>query len=195
MKPEERAKKTYEERWRRLRGWMEASRGLHEMPKPTIAMIRGATVGAGLSLALACDMRIASETLKMTTAFARVGLSGDFGGSYYMTHLVGGAKARELYYTADMLDADAALALRLVNRVTADDALEQETYELAKRLANGPRVTLAYMKRNLNAAETGTLSDVMDLEAMHHSRTGMTEDHVEAAAAFREKRAPNFKGR
>jgi 2-(1,2-epoxy-1,2-dihydrophenyl)acetyl-CoA isomerase len=94
-----------------------------------------------------------------------------------------------------MIDAETALALGLVNRVVDDDALERETDALAKRLADGPRVTLAYMKRNLNAAETGTLSDVMDLEAMHHARTGMTEDHVEAAAAFREKRAPNFKGR
>jgi 2-(1,2-epoxy-1,2-dihydrophenyl)acetyl-CoA isomerase len=174
---------------------METSRWLHEMPKPTIAMVRGPAAGAGLSLAMACDMRVASDTARFGTAFARVGYSGDFGGSYYLTQLVGTAKARELYFTADLLDAQQALALGLVNRVVPDARLEEETMALASRLARGPRVAYRYMKRNMNAAESAGLKEMLDLEAWHHTRTGMTEDHREAARAFVEKREPQFKGR
>ena len=186
---------TLEERAQALRVHMEVSRWLHEMPKPTIAMVRGAAAGAGLSLAMACDLRIASDTARFATAFARVGYSGDFGGSWFLTQLVGTAKARELYFTADILDAPAALTLGLVNRVVADADLERETRALAARLARGPRVAYRYMKRNMNAAESGTLGELLDLEAWHHSRTGATEDHREAARAFVEKREPVFKGR
>jgi 2-(1,2-epoxy-1,2-dihydrophenyl)acetyl-CoA isomerase len=186
---------TLEERAPGLRARMEVSRWLHEMPKPTIAMVRGAAAGAGLSLALACDLRIAGDTARFGTAFARVGYSGDFGGSYFLTRLVGTAKARELYFTADLLDAQQALGLGLVNRVIPDARLEEETMTLATRLAQGPRIAYRYMKRNLNAAETGSLTELMDLEAWHHARCGMTEDHREAAKAFVEKRQPIFKGR
>ena len=186
---------TMEERAQALRSRMETSRWLHEMAKPTIAMMRGPAAGAGLSLAMACDLRIASDTVKLGTAFARVGYSGDFGGSYYLTQLVGTAKARELYFTADLLDAQQALGLGLVNRVVADARLEDETMALASRLARGPRVAYRYMKRNMNAAETASLNDMLDLEAWNHTRTGMTEDHREAARAFVEKREPQFKGR
>jgi len=178
-----------------LRARMEVSRWLHEMPKPTIAMVRGAAAGAGLSLALACDLRIAGDTARFATAFARVGYSGDFGGSWFLTQLVGTAKARELYYTADIVDAQQALALGLVNRVVPDARLEEETLGLATRLARGPRVAYRYMKRNFNAAESGPLKDALDLEAWHHTRCGMTEDHREAAKAFVEKREPVFRGR
>ena len=186
---------TMEEKAQALRSRMEASRWLHELPKPTIAMMRGPAAGAGLSLAMACDMRIASDTVRLGTAFARVGYSGDFGGSYYLTQLVGTAKARELYFTADLLDAPQALGLGLVNRVVPDARLEEETMALAARLARGPRVAYRYMKRNMNAAESASLKDMLDLEAWHHTRTGMTEDHREAARAFVEKREPQFKGR
>jgi len=183
-----------EERAQRLRARMEVARWLHEMPKPTIAMVRGAAAGAGLSLAMACDLRIASDTAKFTTAFARVGYSGDFGGSFFLTRLVGTARARELYFTAELLDAERALAIGLVNRVVADAELEAETFGLAGRLARGPRIAYRYMKRNMNAAESGTLAELLDLEAWHHTRTGMTEDHREAARAFVEKREPSFHG-
>jgi len=186
---------TLEERAHGLRARMEVSRWLHEMPKPTIAMVKGAAAGAGLSLALACDLRVAGESARFATAFARVGYSGDFGGSYFLTRLVGTAVARELYYTADIVDASRALALGLVNRVVPDERLEAETMALAVRIARGPRVALSYMKRNMNAAEGGTLKDLLDLEAWHHTRTGMTEDHREAARAFVDKREPTFKGR
>ena len=186
---------TLEDRAQALRARMEVSRWLHEMPKPTIAMVRGAAAGAGLSLAMACDLRVASDSARFATAFARVGYSGDFGGSWFLTRLVGTAKARELYFTADILDAQAALRLGLVNRVVGDGDLEKETRALAGRLARGPRVAYRYMKRNMNAAESGTLGELLDLEAWHHSRTGATEDHREAARAFVEKREPVFKGR
>jgi 2-(1,2-epoxy-1,2-dihydrophenyl)acetyl-CoA isomerase len=186
---------TLEERAQGLRAQMEVSRLLHEMPKPTIAMVRGPAAGAGLSIALACDLRIAGDSARFGTAFARVGYSGDFGGSFFLTQLVGTAKARELYYTADLIDAQQALALGLINRVVPDARLEEETHALATRIASGPRIALRYMKRNLNAAETGTLKDLLDLEAWHHTRTGMTEDHREAAVAFVEKREPRFSGR
>jgi 2-(1,2-epoxy-1,2-dihydrophenyl)acetyl-CoA isomerase len=186
---------TMEDKAQALRSSMEVSRWLHELPKPTIAMVRGAAAGAGLSIALACDLRVASDTARFGTAFARVGYSGDFGGSWFLTQLVGTAKARELYYTAELIDAAQALALGLVNRVVPDARLEDETLALARKLANGPRVALRYMKRNLNAAESNTLNEHLDLEAWHHTRTGMTDDHREAAKAFVEKREPVFKGR
>jgi len=186
---------TLEEKAQGLRSRMEVSRWLHEMPKPTIAMVRGAAAGAGLSLALACDLRVASDSARFATAFARVGYSGDFGGSWFLTQLVGTAKARELYFTADIVDAQQALALGIVNRVVPDVRLEDETMALAARLARGPRIAYRYMKRNFNAAESGTLKDLLDLEAWHHTRCGMTEDHREAAKAFVEKREPVFRGR
>ena len=187
---------TLELKTQELRAAMETSRLLHEMPKPTIAMVGGAAAGAGLSLAMACDMRVASTSAKFTTAFAKVGYSGDFGGSYYLTHLVGTAKARELYYTAALVMPDEALSLGLVNHVFPDAELEAETLGLAEGLAAGPRIAYRYMKRNLNAAEGGApLRDMLDMEALHHSRSGMTEDHQEAAKAFVEKRPPIFTGR
>jgi 2-(1,2-epoxy-1,2-dihydrophenyl)acetyl-CoA isomerase len=186
---------TLEERAERLRVRMEVSRWLHEMPKPTIAMIRGAAAGAGLALAMACDLRLASDTAKLTTAFARVGFSGDFGGAYFLTKLVGPAKARELYLTAEVFDALKALALGVVSRVVPDAQLEAETLALATRLARGPRIAHRYIKRNMNAAESGTLGEVLDLEAWHQARTGATEDHREGARAFAEKREPIFHGR
>jgi len=186
---------TLEEKAQALRSRMEVSWWLHEMPKPTIAMVRGAAAGAGLSLALACDLRVASDSARFATAFARVGYSGDFGGSWFLTQLVGTAKARELYFTADIVDAQQALALGIVSRVVPDVRLEDETMALAARLARGPRIAYRYMKRNFNAAESGTLKDLLDLEAWHHTRCGMTEDHREAAKAFVEKREPVFRGR
>ena len=185
---------TLEDKAQALRSRMEVSRWLHEMPKPTIAMVRGAAAGAGMSLALACDLRVAGDTARFATAFARVGYSGDFGGSWFLTQLVGTGKARELYFTTDIVDAREARELGMVNRVVPDARLEEETLALAARLARGPRIAYRYMKRNFNAAETGTLKDLLDLEAWHHTRCGLTEDHREAAKAFVEKRDPVFRG-
>jgi 2-(1,2-epoxy-1,2-dihydrophenyl)acetyl-CoA isomerase len=179
----------------RLRGRMEVSRLLHEIPKPTIAMVNGAAAGAGLAMALACDLRIASESARFITAFAKVGFSGDFGGSYFLSKLLGTGKARELYYTGDPLDAAQALALGLVSTVVPDFELMDATMALARRLAGGPGIALGLMKQNFNAAENGSLSELLDLEALHQVQTAGTEDHQEAARAFVEKRPPAFKGR
>ena len=185
----------FDERVQDLRRRMESARLLHEIAKPTIAMLRGPVAGAGLSLALACDIRIASDTLRLTTAFAKVALSGDFGGSWFLTRLVGPAKARELYFTSPVLGAAEALDLGLVSRVVADAELETATRALARSLAQGPRVTLGYIKQNMNLAERAGLAELMDAEALRHTRCTQTEDHREAAAAFVEKRAPVFRGR
>ena len=179
----------------RLRGRMDVSRLLHESPTPTIAMVNGPAAGAGLAMALACDLRIASESARFITAFAKVGFSGDFGGSYFLSKLVGTGKARELYFTGDPLDARQALALGVVNAVVPDLELLNATMALARRLAGGPNIALGLMKQNFNAAENGTLSELLDLEALHQIQTARTEDHLEAARAFVEKRAPVFNGR
>ena len=178
----------------RLRGRMEVSRLLHEIAKPTIAMVNGPAAGAGLAMALACDLRIAAQSARFITAFAKVGFSGDFGGSYFLSRLVGTAKARELYYTGESLDAAQALALGIVGTVVPDSELAQATMTLATRLARGPSIALGLMKQNFNAAETGTLSELLDLEALNQIKTGRTEDHQEAARAFVEKRTPIFRG-
>jgi 2-(1,2-epoxy-1,2-dihydrophenyl)acetyl-CoA isomerase len=179
----------------RLRGRMEISRLLHEIPKPTVAMVNGAAAGAGLAMALACDLRFAGESARLVTAFAKVGFSGDFGGSYFLSKLVGTGKARELYFTAEALNASQALALGILNRVMPDAELATATMEFAKKLARGPRIALARMKQNFNAAEDGSLSGLLDLEAQGQVDTGRTEDHKEAARAFVEKREPVFRGR
>jgi 2-(1,2-epoxy-1,2-dihydrophenyl)acetyl-CoA isomerase len=168
---------------------------LFKMPKPTIASLPGAAAGAGLSLALACDLRIMASTAVLTTAFARVGFSGDYGGTYFLTQLVGSAKARELYYLSDRISAEDALRLGLTNWVCAPEELASKTREIAARLAAGPTVAFRYMKENLNRAMHGDVDDCLDLEATHHVHCGQTEDHREAAKAFVEKREPVFKGR
>lgn len=183
---------TLEERAHQVREATECSRLLHEMPKPTVAVLRGAVAGAGLSLALACDLRIASETLKLTSAFAKVGLSGDFGGSWFLSKLLG-PRAREFVLLSPVLDAPAALSMGLVGRVVADADLDAQGLALALRLASGPTITIGHIKANLALAERGaSLSEVLDQESLRHVRCGMTEDHKEAARAFVDKRAPNF---
>ena len=168
---------------------------LYKMPKPTIASLPGAAAGAGLSLALACDLRIAAENAVMTTAFARVGFSGDYGGTYFLSRLVGSAEARELYFLSDRIDMREAQRLGLVNWVVPADQLAARTLEIARRIANGPRIAYRYMKENFNRAAAGEVDDCLDLEATHHIHTGLTEDHRDAARAFVEKREPVFKGR
>jgi 2-(1,2-epoxy-1,2-dihydrophenyl)acetyl-CoA isomerase len=186
---------TFDQRVNGLRNGMDFSRWLHEMPKPTLAVIPGAAAGAGLSIALACDVRIASEEAKMTTAFSKIGASGDYGGSYFLSKLVGTARARELYFTADVISGAEAARLGIVNRAVAAADLAREAAALARRLADLPTVAIGYMKKNLAIAEHGSLSEVMDAEAIHMVRTMMTEDHKAASLAFVEKRPPVFRGR
>jgi len=191
---EGRAPLPFEARQVNLRRGMEVSRILHEMSKPVIAQLDGAAAGAGLSIALACDLRVASSSVKITTAFAKVGLSGDYGGTYFLTQMLGSAKARELYLLSPVLTAQEALALGLVTRVVPDAEIDAAARELAMSLAQGPTITLGYIKRNINNAERLPLETCFDAEAFHHSRANETADHKEAAKAFVEKRKPVFGG-
>ena len=177
-----------------IRDGMEMSRLLHEIPKPTLAVISGAAAGAGLALALACDLRFCLDTAKLTTAFVKLGLSGDSGGTYFLPQLVGTAKARELYFMADVISGREAYEIGLVSKVASAETFEQESRAYAKRLASLPTIALGYMKMNLNAAEHLTLSEAFDLEAENIVRTMNTEDHKQAVAAFLKKEPPVFRG-
>jgi 2-(1,2-epoxy-1,2-dihydrophenyl)acetyl-CoA isomerase len=187
---------TIDEAIHRQRVIQRATAGqLFKMPKPTLAALPGAAAGAGLGLALACDLRIMASSAIMTTAFARVGFSGDYGGTYFLTQLVGAAKARELYYLSERVSAEEALRLGLTNWVVEPDQLQAKTREIATRLAAGPTIAFRYMKENLNRALAGDVDECLDLEATHHVHCGQTADHREAAKAFVEKREPVFTGR
>ena len=169
---------------------------LYSMPKPTIAALPGAAAGAGLSLALACDMRVMASNAIMTTAFARVGFSGDYGGTFFMSQLIGTAKARQLYFMSERVSAQEALSLGLTNWVCESDELATKTQEIAAQLAVGPAVAYRYMKENFaRAMSSGDVDDCLDLEATHHVHCGQTQDHKNATKAFVEKREPTFIGR
>jgi 2-(1,2-epoxy-1,2-dihydrophenyl)acetyl-CoA isomerase len=187
---------TYDGKVARQRHNQRATSGrLWSMAKPTIAAIPGPAAGAGLSLALACDLRYAADSAVLTTAFARVGFAGDYGGTWFLTRLVGPARAKELYYFSERLTADTAAELGIVNGVVPGEDLMDHVLDRARRLAQGPRVALAYMKENLARAVHGQLEECLDLEVTHHMHTGTTADHREAAKAFVEKREPRFTGR
>jgi len=178
-----------------LRGWHDStSLRLHTMGKPTVALVNGVAVGAGFSVALACDIRIASERARFGTAFRNVGLSGDFGGSYLLPRLIGAGRAREMYFTAEIIDAQRALELGIANRVVPHDELLTAGLEFCAKLASGPTATYARMKKNLNLGEVGTFEEVLDQEALLMRISGMSADSREAVRAFVEKREPNFIG-
>lgn len=168
---------------------------LYQMGKPSIAAITGPAAGAGFGLALACDMRIMADDTLMTTAFAKVGFPGDYGVAYFLTRMVGTAKARELMYLSEKISAAEAEAMGLVNRVVPADRVMNEALGLAHRLALGPPIAYAYMKENLNRALVAELGEYMDIETSHQQHAGQTQDHKEGARAFVEKRPPVFTGR
>jgi 2-(1,2-epoxy-1,2-dihydrophenyl)acetyl-CoA isomerase len=178
-----------------LRRHAETARLLHVMPKPTIAMLNGVAAGAGLGLAVACDLRLASTTAMLTTSYVKVAMSGDLGVTYFLTQLLGSSRALELLLLGGKIDAAHAHRIGLVNRLEEPDALAQATLDLARQLADGPAVALRYIKRNVLCAETGTLDEVIDAEAYAMARCGRTQDVKEAAIAFKEKRPADFKGR
>jgi len=186
---------TLEQQIDRLRQWQRISWMLYDMPKVTVAAVNGFAMGAGLGICLSCDLRIASDQAKFGTAYAKVGFGGDFGTTWLLTHTIGPAKAKELLFLADTIDATEALRLGLVNRVTPHEAFAAEVRATAERLAHGPLTSYRYMKANVNLATYTDFRTHLDREAETHLRCGMTEDHREGVRAFMEKRAPKFTGR
>lgn len=168
---------------------------LWDMPKPTIAAIAGPAAGAALSLALACDLRYATRDAALCTSFVRVGLSGDYGGTWLLTQLIGAARAKELYYSGEKVSAHRALGLGLVNDVLYTEGFHADVRRRAERLAAGPRLALGSMKKNINAAAHTSLAENLEAEATDHLRTQLTQDHREGALSFVEKREPRFRGR
>jgi enoyl-CoA hydratase/carnithine racemase len=162
--------------------------------KPTIAALPGAAAGAGLALALACDLRIAAESAIMASGYARIGLTGDYGIAWLLTRLAGTSRARELMFLSERIDARRCEALGLVNRVVPDADLRETAFALAKSLAEDPSIALAYMKDNLDRAVTSDFLDSMDQEAEKMVRAARTTDHKEAVRAFIDKRKPAFSG-
>ena len=167
---------------------------MHQLEKPLVAALPGAAAGAGLSIALACDLRVAARSAFITTAFRNIGLSGDYGSSWNLVQLIGIAKAKELMFLSDRITAEQAADLGLVNRVYDDDTFRADAFEFARQLAHGPTSALRFMKKNIHVAANASLATTLDLEAEHMIRSFGTQDAKEAIKAFQEKRKPEFKG-
>ncbi len=172
-----------------LRRLMQVSELLHTMPQITIAAVNGPCAGAGLSLACACDLRLAAASAIFTTGFLTVGLSGDFGGSWTLSRIVGPTRARWLYLTGERLTAHVAQQVGLVGSVSADEALGTDALSLAERLASSAPLAVGAIKQNVNDALRCDLGSLLDLEARRHVACMQTEEARRAAAAFRERAA------
>ena len=177
-----------QERQRLLTGALASVR------KPTIAALPGPAVGAGLAIAMACDIRIAAQSAFVSTGYLRVALSGDYGMAWLLTRLVGTSRARELMFTSEKVDAARCEQIGLVNRVVPDETLQDEAFALAKSIAEGPTLALRYMKDNLDEALLFDFATARDHEAERLIRLTTTSDHKEAVQAFIEKRKPVFRG-
>ena len=178
-----------------LRAWHRVPLLLNRIPKVTIAVVNGAAVGGGLGLALSCDLRFASDRAKFGTAYARVGYDGDFGTTWQLTRLLGEAKAKELLFLPDIITAQEAHRIGMVNRIFPHDELRAAAMALAERIAAGPLVSYRYMKSNVAFSSTVDFPASLDREAETHIRCSHTEDHREGVNAFLQKREPVFKGR
>lgn len=189
-------KPTHEDRVRALQhGQATLTLRIHQLDKPVIAALPGAAAGAGLSIALACDLRVACTSAFITTAFRNIGISGDYGSSWNLTQLVGVAKAKELFFLGERVSAVEAQQLGIINRVFPDETFRTDAHALARRIAHGPTTALRFMKRNINKAATSDLATVLDQEAEYTIRSFQTADATEAIKAFMEKRDPQFTGR
>ncbi len=165
---------------------------LFELSKPTIAALPGAAAGAGLSIALACDLRIASANAFVTTAFANIGLSGDYGASWFLPRLIGLSRAKQMFLTSERIGAERARDMGLFNEVFPQDSFREDAFTYAARIANGPAVALGLMKKNLNRGMDQALSASLAMEAQHMVSSGASGEAAEAIAAFMEKRPPVF---
>ena len=178
-----------------LRRIMGVSELLYSLPIPSIAIINGPAAGAAFAISLACDLRIATENAKFVTAFAKIGFSGDFVGSYFLTKIVGTAKARELYYFSDIIDADTAFQLNLVNFYKKDEEMDEFTDFIKDKFRNLPPIAIKYMKQNLNNAESQDLDSLLNDEATFMMICSETEDHKNAVKAFVNKEKAKFVGK
>jgi len=168
---------------------------MRRLPKPIVGAINGVAAGAGCSLALACDLRLAADSASFLQAFIKIGLVPDSGSSFFLPYLIGPARAAEMVFLAEPVKADQALAMGLVNRVVPLPKLMAEARELANRLAQLPTVAIGQAKRQLNLALSADLETVLEEEARGQQLASATADHKEGVAAFLEKRPPNFQGR
>ena len=174
---------------------MGVSELLYSLPIPSISIINGPAAGAAFAIALACDIRIATENAKFITAFAKIGFSGDFGGSYFLTKIIGTAKARELYYLSEMIEAKKAKDLGIINELIKNNELDAYVKKLKLKFQSLPPIAIKYMKKNLNNAELGNLDLALNEEALYMMICSETEDHKNAAKAFVNKEKVTFKGK
>ena len=187
--------RSFDQSVQKLRDDQELPRLLHSIPKVTIAAVNGFAMGAGLGIATSCDLRFASASAKFGTAYANVGFGGDFGTTWQLTRLLGEAKAKELFFLPDVIDAEEALRIGLANRVMSAENFMNDVQEVAERIANGPLVSYRWMKENINQSSMVDFETMLDKESVTHTLCGATEDHHEGVTAFMEKRQPSFKGR
>jgi 2-(1,2-epoxy-1,2-dihydrophenyl)acetyl-CoA isomerase len=178
-----------------LRAGMQMVLKMRTMAQPVIAAVNGAAAGAGMNIALAADIRIAAEEATFGQNFSKVGLFPDYGGTYFLPQLVGPAKAAELFYTGDMIDAKTALALGLVNQVVPATQLEATVKTLAQKIAQGPSLPIRAAKKALFASEEKELSKALDNEVREQIRCYLSDDCNEGIRAFFEKRLPKFQGK
>jgi enoyl-CoA hydratase/carnithine racemase len=170
-------------------------RTLEAMDKPVIAMVNGLAVGAGMGMCLMCDVRVASEDARFSTGYVKVGLVPGDGDTYFLPRLVGAAKALELLWTADFIEAPEALRLGIVNRLVPAAQLQEATYTLARQIADGPQIPIRMIKRLVYQSLRLDLRTHLDLVSSHMAVVRQTIDHAEGVAAFKEKRSPRFQGR
>ncbi|MBV9202283.1 MAG: enoyl-CoA hydratase/isomerase family protein [Alphaproteobacteria bacterium] len=183
------------DRDRLQRGGHTFIRALHALEKPVIAAVRGPAVGIGWSIALACDLVVASKTARFSQIFRRIGLAPDGGAIWFLTRRIGMLKAKELVFSARFVEAEEALALGLVNYLVEDDELMSKTEELAAELAEAPTFALGLAKKLFHAAVAPSLEDYLEIESMVQPQLHISADNAEGVAAFRQKRKPKFIGR